>query len=376
MTRHNDNVVILCGPPQDPGSGGYGGGQGGYVRNVTALLEYFSAGNVRLTLSPYSVRRYHPCWRLLLPFRIIADILVFLKNIRRGQAVHLMMTYRLAIYREFAIGVLARASGRPLILDIRGGSFLNWLPVASALPRALARWLLRHAEVILGQGMAVVLPLRQLYGEKVHYFPNFIGARHIPAQPALKCSQPHLNVLFVGYCYAGKGVFELVEGCIMAAQAGAKVHLSLVGSESPDFAQYLNSVEPHPGFVLKRFGTLPHEGVLQHFASNDVFCFPSRHEGEGHPNVITEAMAYGLIIVTTRQGFVAELLDERTAYFIEKGQPGAISGALLYIDTHRDEACAKAQGAHRVLRERFVDNIVLEELRGHYRRAMLRRDGR
>src|SRR6185437_2392497 len=177
----SQNTIVLCGPSTDLGSSGYGGGKGGFVRNVAALLEHFSAGDVKMTLSTYSTRRYSRWWKFLLPFRLMADLWEFSRNIRRAGAVHVMMTYGLAIYREFGMSVIAATLGRPLILDIRGGSFVPWLESAGWLQRSMANWVLRHAEVILGQGVAVVTYLRPRHGDKVHYFPNFIQSRYLPS---------------------------------------------------------------------------------------------------------------------------------------------------------------------------------------------------
>ena len=69
----------------------------------------------------------------------------------------------------------------------------------------------------------------------------------------------------------------------------------------------------------------------------DVFLFPTYHKGEGHPNVINEAMANELPIVVTKQGSIEEILDEETAYFIDPRSPTQIADALCHIESHRDE---------------------------------------
>ena len=90
MNSQGRNVIVLCGPSTELGADGYGGGKGGYVRNVAALLNHFSSGDVTMTLSPYSTRRFTRWWKLLLPFRLLADLGTYAANIRRGGAVHVM----------------------------------------------------------------------------------------------------------------------------------------------------------------------------------------------------------------------------------------------------------------------------------------------
>jgi glycosyltransferase involved in cell wall biosynthesis len=364
------NTIVLCGPSTELGIKGYGAGKGGFVRNVAALLEHFSTGDVTLTLSAYSTRRYSRWWKLLLPFRLIADLRVFARDIRQGGAVHVMMTYGLAIYREFGMSLISAAYRRPLILDIRGGSFVPWLKSAGWMQRAMAHWVLKHAAIVLGQGVAVVKYLKPQYGDKVHYFPNFVQAGYLPASVEPRCVQPEIGVIFVGYCYSGKGVFELVEGCARAAQGGLSLRLTLVGAESTDFQEYLDNCPIPAGLRIFRCGAREFDEVQSFLAGHDVFCFPSRHVGEGHSNAVTEAMAHGLVIVTTRHGFIPEMLDESSAYFLQSGSADEIADSLVHIDTHREEARWKADSARFTVQQRFTEANVLGQLRRLYRRAL------
>lgn len=364
------NAIVLCGPSTELGPQGYGGGKGGYVRNVTALLAHFSSGEMKMTLSPYSTRRHSRWWMLLLPFRLIDDLRVFAVNIRRGGVVHVMMTYGPAIYREFGMSVIAAAFKRPLILDIRGGAFVLWFESASWLQRAMANWALRHAKFILAQGVAAVTHLRTRYGSKVHHFPNFIQSGYLPLNVRPRFAQRELGIIFVGYCYAGKGVFELVEGSACAVRKGLSVRLTLVGAESPEFTAYLNNFSGPAGLRIVRCGVLEFDEVQSLLAGHDVFCFPTRHIGEGHPNVITEAMAHALVIVTTRHGFITELLDETSAYFVDSVSADAVADMLVHIDTHRIEAQRKADTARSIVQERFMEAHVLGQLRELYLSAL------
>ena len=308
----------------------------------------------------------------MLPFRLAADLNAFSRNIRRGGAVHLMMTYGLAIYREFGMSVIAAVRRRPLILDIRGGSFVQWLESAGWLQRAMAHWVLRHADAILGQGVAVVSYLMPMYGSKVHHFPNFMQAKYLPARVARRFEQAELRVIFVGYCYEGKGVFELVEGCAIAARKGLRVRLTLMGAESGDFKDYLDRGAFPIGLQIIRSGAVDFDEVQASLARQDIFGFPTRHVGEGHPNVITEAMAHALTIVTTRHGFIEELLDSSCAYFLATGSAEAIAGALLHIDSHRAEARLKGDNARELVERSYMESRVLGKLSLLYQTALQR----
>jgi glycosyltransferase involved in cell wall biosynthesis len=363
------DTVVLCGPLPDLGPSAYGGGKGGYVRNVTALLGHFASGGPHMILSPYSARHSSPFWRVLLPLRLAADLGGFARHVRSGGVVHLMMTYGLAIYREFGIAVMAAVCDRPLVLDIRGGSFVPWLESTTGLHRAMAHWILRNAAVILAQGLAVVRYLQPRYGTKVHHFPNFIEAVYVPSTVPDRCLQPELAIAFVGYCYAGKGVFELIDAVVMAVMRGVRIHLTLIGAESPDFKANLDRRVLPKGLVLERCGTLDFPQVQRRLEQQDILCLPTRHAGEGHPNVITEAMAHGLVIVTTCHGFIPELLDPTAAYFVDPMTAENLAEVLVGIDGHRDDARQKARRVRAILEERYTEARVLGGLRELYRHA-------
>jgi glycosyltransferase involved in cell wall biosynthesis len=49
-------------------------------------------------------------------------------------------------------------------------------------------------------------------------------------------------------------------------------------------------------YKIERWGYKPHDIVLSAYNENDVFIFPTHYAGEGHPNVINEAMMMGMVI--------------------------------------------------------------------------------
>ena len=127
----------MCGPSTELGADGYGGGKGGYVRNVTALLAHFSSGDVNMTSLAVQHAPLHAMVEAPPAVSPASQIWAHIAaNIRRGGAVHVMMTYGIAIYREFGMSVIAALFRRPVILDIRGGGFVLWLESADWLQRA------------------------------------------------------------------------------------------------------------------------------------------------------------------------------------------------------------------------------------------------
>ncbi len=359
--------VLLVTPQPGVKDAAYGGGMGGYVRMAGVLLKTFAeyaSGRIELVPCYHSVRRKGRFHVLRFPARIASDVRALARMAPGADAVHITLAYRRTIYREFAQVALARRLGLPVLVDIRAGEFQRWYERAPRWERWLTRRTLAWADLISVEGVPYLDFVREEFGRESVYFPNFVPAWEIPEEAPPKCQGGPLRLLYAGYCYDGKGVYELVEGCAAAARRGVEVELTLAGAEAPGFKAWLDAQEasglPMP---VRRLGLQPHDRVLELFREHDVFCLPSRHPGEGHSNVTNEAMMTGMVIVCTRHGFLGSILDEESAFFIEKGSAEAVADGLAAVAADPEAARAKARAARRRLVTQFssASNVPLME---------------
>jgi glycosyltransferase involved in cell wall biosynthesis len=115
-----------------------------------------------------------------------------------------------------------------------------------------------------------------------------------------------LRVLFVGALSQAKGLGYLLQA---AAHLGHRIELTLIG-------QRVSAVIPERT-VLDRYRwipSLPHEELLQEMSRHDVLVLPSLHEGFGL--VIPEAMAQGLIVITTPHTAGPDLITDGVDGFV------------------------------------------------------------
>jgi glycosyltransferase involved in cell wall biosynthesis len=163
---------------------------------------------------------------------------------------------------------------------------------------------------------------------------------------------------FVGRLTRDKGLPELVEAfdAILAAKPNA--HLLLVGwfdAAEDALGQELRSrIREHPrihstGFVAD---TAPY------YRAMDVMVLPTWREG--FPNVVLEAAATGIPVITTLStGSRDAVVPEVTGLLIPPGYPVAIREAVLQLLRNPERRCRMGKAARAWVLDHYVNGQVL-----------------
>jgi glycosyltransferase involved in cell wall biosynthesis len=171
---------------------------------------------------------------------------------------------------------------------------------------------------------------------------------------------------FVGRLTRDKGLPELIEAfdAILAAKPDA--HLLLVGwfdSAEDALSRGLRArIERHPRIHLTGFvaDTAPYYRVM------DVMVLPTWREG--FPNVVLEAAATGIPVVTTLStGSRDAVLPEVTGLLIPPGYPVAISESVLQLLGNPERRCRMGAAARAWVLNHYVNGQVLGRTVGYYK---------
>ena len=358
--------ILLFGPRINNKKGSYGGGTGGFTRNMSAYLNFFKGEQFEIVPSFHTIRGASKLDFFVI--RFFRDAFSFFADLisKKPHGVHILAQYRMAIPREFMVVIFSKLFGKPILYEIKAGAFMNWYKSTNPIFRKMMDFVLSNSKVVLSEGIPYLSFLKDQFDIEAHYFPNYVPSNEVPEQVPNKLSEETIKLLFVGYAYKDKGVFELVEGCNRAAQ-NVKVELTLIGKESEPFTEWLDKMTLNESFKINRLGVKPHDFVLDYFNKVDVYCYPTRHGGEGHNNSINEAMMMGLVIITTRQGFLGTVLSDDRAYFLNEISPAEISKTINQIHADRDGSQRKAINSRKHLIENFTSKIAYEKLNNHYK---------
>jgi glycosyltransferase involved in cell wall biosynthesis len=331
----------------------YGSGEGGYTRNMRVYLDNFNSKNLQLVPCYLTLRGQFNLGYLNFFVRAVVDVFRFCKVIHehRIDQVHFLAQYRKAVYREILLIFLAKIFGKKVTYEVKAGSFKASFSNGTFFYQYLIRIIISLSDKILTEGKRDIPFIQSQFGKRANYFPNIVPQKEFKEVCLLGLAPSRLRLLFVGFAYAGKGVYELLECFEQLKSNGAKITLTFIGGMDNEFTdRVLNSVNRND---ITIHGKLNHQEVLEEMLHHDIYMYPSIHEGEGHNNSINEALMSGLSICSTRNGFLNEFLNDDNSYEIKTVSSNSIIDAITIIMQDIELAKARAKKGKELILEQF-----------------------
>lgn len=138
--------------------------------------------------------------------------------------------------------------------------------------------------------------------------------------------------VFIGRLTADKGPETLIHALTMLADQGVQLQLLVIGAQDePDSQQYVAALE-HLGASIRVRVLDQTADVRPYLALADLLVLPTKREGM--PNVVLEASAMALpVVTTTATGAVDSVIDGVTGLLVEATDSAAMAQALLALVT-------------------------------------------
>jgi len=206
--------------------------------------------------------------------------------------------------------------------------------------------------------------------QPAHVIPFFTSLLAAPQmeRARTRASKPRgegpLNVLYTGRLSKSKHVDAVVRAVAVARAAGHGMTATVVG-EGPERAQ-LAALAAELGIrdAVEFTGGLGFEEVIGRLERADILALIS--ETEGWPKSLAEAMAFGLIAIGSRRGFVPEMLADGRGLLVNPGDAEGLAKLLL-------DVAANPAGYERMRQDaaRWAQRFSLEGLREAIRALLL-----
>ncbi len=319
-SAHSNGVlrVALVTPALDA-SGGIGRLMGYLLAGLPA--ERFEAVHV----DPRG-RRSSPI--AALPILLYAWLLLFSLLLRRRvDVVHLNVSFRGSSFRKALMALPCHIFGVPFVVHFHAATYADfWQHLPRFLQSRLRRFFQSAAEVIvLGDHWRdYVCSELGVLRENVAVIPNGVPGPSTWAPRPASTSPPH--VLFLGRLEQRKGAADLIAAFASPRVMARPWTATFAGDGNAARYERLAS-DVGLGKRIAFPGWRSPEEVRTLLARTDFLVLPSYAEGQ--PLAVIEAMAYGLPVVATDVGSIADaVLNEVTGLLVPAGDLTELCAAI------------------------------------------------
>ena len=175
------------------------------------------------------------------------------------------------------------------------------------------------------------------------------------------------RLVAVGRLVEKKGYPVLVEACALLKRDGVDFRCEIIGDGplEPELRRQIASLGLDGEIELAGPRTQPE--IRRSLSAASVFVLPCVEEKSGGmdilPTVITEAMAAGLPVVSTRLAGIPEMvIDGKTGFLVSPGDPRAVASAVRTLLANPGEARAMGAAGRCHAESIFSENVTVPQL--------------
>ncbi|AWB96148.1 glycosyltransferase family 1 protein [Agromyces badenianii] len=178
------------------------------------------------------------------------------------------------------------------------------------------------------------------------------------------------TVGFVGRLTRDKGLEVLAEACKRLADDGVDHQLLVIGDVEEAESRLVLDQLGAGGYPPVVLGHVP--DTAPYYALMDVLCLPTFREG--FPNVVLEASASGVPVVTTdATGAVDSVVDDVTGSIARVGDPVSLAAELARLLTNPERAKAMGQAGRELVVASYARDVVWMQTESFLRNLRARR---
>jgi glycosyltransferase involved in cell wall biosynthesis len=176
-------------------------------------------------------------------------------------------------------------------------------------------------------------------------------------------------ILAVGRLVKKKGFDHLIDACARLKREGVKFHCVMVGERGDAYDGICRQIEELAlGDCVHLHGAVTQDELREMYRMARVFALPCQvtadGDRDGFPNVLAEAMAMGIPVVTTAISGIPEMIDDGVhGLLVDSGDSQALAAALQRVLGDDALRARLAQAGRARICERFDSSQTTLALR-------------
>jgi glycosyltransferase involved in cell wall biosynthesis len=186
---------------------------------------------------------------------------------------------------------------------------------------------------------------------------------------ALKRKQ--VSILFLSRLDKKKGVFETIRAIKILRESGLNIQLTIAGDGVLKREAEKLVAHMHLSGDIIFLGYVRGQKKIDVLETHDIYCLPSN--GEGLPNSVLEAMAFGMPVITTPVGGLKDVFqDGNMGFFLKSITPEHIAQQLEKLIVNSDLRSKISSYNFQYAQQHFLASNVAKRLENIYREIIVK----
>lgn len=310
----NKHRIYFYGALARKGELPFGGGQVGNAKT----LKLYSRLGIELRVIP---KYFSPKNKCLLPFVVLANYFEYFVKLlfgKRGTSlVHIAGFYGVVMWHEWLLVATSKLLGFETVYEMRGGGAQNYYKDLGGIYRWAFCSTLKMSDYVFSQGRENIPLIRRCCNTLVYYHPNYVETVSLKKTREENVND-NIRLVYFGRLHEDKRIDLVVLTLNELITQGKNANLELIGAfESRKYETEIsqlikqNNLEDYITIVEQ----CEQEELYKRLQGKHFFLFPSETPREGQSNALTEAMAFGIVPISTDVGFSRSLVGDDELIF-------------------------------------------------------------